>query len=597
MLIELVKHKFFAVAIIASSDILYNLPKLLVKGFVMGGFWLKFSDRRSAIASLGVGIAIAICSAFANIFANPTAAHSAEQIRFWYAPFGEFTIYISDLEKFAKEGKLSKRLEFYLEKLSPPQQAQFREALTKRYSISHIMAAQFSYAPIGEILIRRLGRILEMAPDLNGFSALRASLILSAQSEEGVSILNLLQRYPAPVIYLDLARGLEAYAEVSQLLYKREFAIAAIEKHAIAETQNNQNKALLAPQKDLRIAGDVKWTKEQFTYWQRDRNVKISADIYLPQGLASPAPLIVISHGLASNPDTWQYLSQHLASHGFAVAALEHPHTGSRDFTAFLSGLSKAPQSEEAVQRPYDVKYLLDALAEKVKTDPLWRDRINPEQVGLIGHSLGGYTVFTLGGAQLNFKKINQECSIFEPNVSSFNIAKILQCRFSSLDTNNINLSDRRVKAVLALNPLGGSTLLGKEGMQTIKIPIAIFASGDDFFTPAIPEQFFPFVWLTSPNKYLVTFPKGTHFSFLERSDRGVLVVPESILGEKPEFTHPYAKALSLAFFQTHLHNRPEFGAYLNHAYVQAIANSRFPASLTTDFSEAQLLQALEDAP
>jgi predicted dienelactone hydrolase len=540
----------------------------------MGSLRLKLLEFKALIVSLGVGIAIAICSNFANILANPTAAHSAEQIRFWYAPFGEFTIYISDLEKFAKEGKLTKRLEFYLKKLSPPQQAQFREALTKRYSISHVMAAQFSYAPIGEILIRRLGSILQMAPDLNGFSALRASLILSAQSEEGLSILNLLQRYPAPVIYLDLPRGLEAYAEISQLLYKRELAIAAIEKQAIAESQNNQNenKALLLPQKDLRIAGDVKWTKEQFTYWQRDRNVEISADIYLPQGLVSPAPLIVISHGLASNPDTWQYLSQHLASHGFAVATLEHPHTGSRDFAAFLTGLSKAPQSEEAVQRPYDVKYLLDALAEKVKLDPLWRDRLNPEQVGLIGHSLGGYTVFTLGGAQLNFKKINQECSIPEPNISSFNISKILQCRFSTLDTNNINLSDRRVKAVLALNPLGGSTLLGKEGMQAIKIPIAIFASGDDFFTPAIPEQFFPFVWLTSANRYLVTFPKGTHFSFLERSDRGVLVVPEDILGEKPEFTHPYAKALSLAFFETHLHNRPEFGAYLNHAYVQAIA-------------------------
>lgn len=561
----------------------------------MGSLGLKLIDRRALIASLGFGIAIAI----GNIFANPAPVHSAEQIRFWYAPFGEFTIYVSDLEKFAKEGKLTKRLEFYLERLSPQQQTQLREALTTRYSLSHTTAAQFSYSPIGEILVRRLGRILQITPELNGFSALRAALILSAQSEEGLSILNLLRRYPVPVIYLDLPRGLQAYAEVSQLLYKKEQAIAAIEKQAIAESQNNrnENKALVNSQKELRVAGSVKWTKEQFTYLQPDRNVKISADIYIPQGLATPAPLIVISHGLASNPDTLQYLSQHLASHGFAVAALEHPKTGSRDFAAFLSGLSKAPQTEEAVQRPYDVKYLLDALAQKVKTDPQWRDRFNPEQVGLIGHSLGGYTILTLGGAQLDFNQINKECSIPEPNVSSFNVSKILQCRFSSLDVNNINLSDRRVKALLALNPLGGSTLLGKEGIQNIKIPVAIFASGDDLFTPAVPEQFFPFVWSTSPHKYLATFPKGTHFSFLERSDRGVLVVPATILGEKPEFTHPYTKALSLAFFQTHLNNRPEFGAYLNNAYVQAIASPRFPASLTTNFSEAQLLQSLGDAP
>ena len=557
----------------------------------MKNYFLGWRDRLAIISYVGMGIAIA--------FSNIAPVHSAEQIRFWYPPVGEFTIYVSDLEKFAKEGKLSRRLEIYLGQLSPQQQAQFREALSTRYNISHVTTAQFTYSPIGEILVRRLGRILQNTPEENGFSALRSALILSAQSKEGLSVLNILHRYPVPVIYLDLPRGLQAYAEVSQLIYKKEQAIAAIEKQAIAESSVNQNesKALDITKQDLRVAGNIPWTKEKFTYLQRDRNVRISVDLYLPKGLSTPAPLIVISHGLASNPDTLQYLSQHLASHGFAVAALEHPKTGSRDFAAFLSGLSQAPQPEEAIQRPNDVKILLDALEQKVKTDPLWRDRFNPEQVGLIGHSLGGYTVLTLGGAQLNFNQINKECSTPEPNVSSFNVSKILQCRFSSLDVNNVNLSDRRVKAVLALNPLGGSTLLGKEGIQNIKIPIAIFASGEDLFTPAVPEQFFPFVWSTSPHKYLVTFPKGTHFSFLERSDRGVLVVPETVLGEKPEYTHPYAKAISLAFFQTYLNNRPEFGAYLNNAYVQAIANPKFPASLTTKFSETQLLQSLGDNP
>jgi len=461
-------------------------------GFVLDKLGRKV--RRIITGSLGMSLAIA-CT---HILANP--AHSAEQIRFWYPPAGEFTIYISDLEKFAKQGKLSKRLEFYVERLSLEQQNQLRETLATRYNISHVTVSQFAYSPIGEILMRRLGRILQITPQQNGFSALRASLILSAQSDEGLTLLNVLQRYPVPIIYLDLPRGLQAYAEVSQLLYKKEQAIAAIAKQAIAESTLNQtNQSLAMAKPDLRVAGNVPWTKEKFTYLQRDRHVTISADLYLPQGLTKPAPLIVISHGLASNPDTFQYLSQHLASYGFAVAALEHPQTGSRDFAAFLSGLNKAPQVEEAIQRPLDVKYLLDELEQKVKTDPIWRDRLNPKQVGLIGHSIGGYTVLALGGTQLNFNQINQECSTPEPDISSFNVAKILQCRFSSLNINNTNLRDRRIKAVLALNPLGGSTLLGKEGMQKIKIPIAIFASGEDIFTPAVPEQFFPFVWLTNP--------------------------------------------------------------------------------------------------
>jgi predicted dienelactone hydrolase len=565
---------------------------------------IKFNRMASIGSSMGVTVAIALSSIFTGILATvcSSPAHSAEQIRFWYPPVGEFTIHVSDLDKFAKEGKVTQRLEIYLGQISLQQQAQFREALSTRYNINHVTISQFTYSPIGEILLRRLGRILQITPKENGFSALRAALILSAQSKEGLTVLNVLQQYPVPVIYLDLPRGLQAYAEASQLIYKKEQAITAIEKQAISESLSNQNEniALVNSAIDLRLAGNVKWTKEQFTYLQRDRNAKISTDLYLPTGLTTPAPLIVISHGVASNPDTFQYLSQHLASHGFAVAALEHPQTGSRDFATFLSGLNKAPESEDAVQRPKDISYLLDDLEQKLKANPQWRDRFTTEQVGLIGHSLGGYTVLTLSGGQLNFKQINEECSTSEPNVSSFNMSKILQCRISSLNgknEQNINLRDRRVKAVLAINPLGGSTLLGKEGIQNIKIPIAIFASGDDLLTPAVPEQFFPFVWLTSSHKYLVTFPKGTHFSFLERSDRGVLVVPEAILGEKPEFTHPYAKALSLAFFQSHLNNRPEFTTYLNNNYVQAIGNSQFPATLTTNFSEDQLWRSLEASP
>ena len=553
----------------------------------MAKSWLKFRSVKRAIASLGMGLTIAAVNIFVN-FANPTPTYSAEQIRFWYAPFGEFTIYINDLEQFAKEGKQSDRLSFYLSKLTQQQQTQVREALSTRYNISHVAIAGLTYSAVGEILVRRLGGILQITPELNGFSALRSTLILSAASDQGLSMINLLQRYPVPIIYLDLPKALRAYGEFSQLTAQKDLVFAAIQKQAISENNSlaiSQNDL----RSDLRIAGNVQWTKEQFTYLQGDRDLVFSADIYLPKSPTSPAPLIVISHGLGSNPYTLHYLSEHLASHGFAVAAIEHPKTNSRDYATFLANLAKGEQFDEAVQRPIDVKYVLDALEYTTKTDPRWRDRLNPEQVGLIGQSLGGYTVLALAGAQIN---VNPECLIPEAEVISFNVSQMLQCRFSFLASPNINLSDRRVKAVLALNPLGGSMLLGKEGMQNIKVPIAIFSGGNDLLTPAIPEQIFPFVWSTSSHKYLVAFPKGTHFSFLERSESGVLIIPKALFGEPPEVTHPYAKAISLAFFETYLNNRSEFAAYLNNAYIQAIASPQFPASLTTTFSESQLLQS-----
>lgn len=88
-------------------------------GFVLDKLWLGLR-RIVTIGSLSIGIVIT-CS---NILAKP--AQSAEQIRFWYPPVGEFTIYIKDLEQFAKKGKLSKRLEFYLGRLSSEQQSSAR---------------------------------------------------------------------------------------------------------------------------------------------------------------------------------------------------------------------------------------------------------------------------------------------------------------------------------------------------------------------------------------------------------------------------------------------------------------------------------------
>ena len=554
-----------------------------------------------------VGLAIA-CG---QIFGAATA-HSAEQIRFWYAPFGEFTIYVKDLEEFA-QGQMPPRLANYLGRLSPQQQAQVRTALSTRYGIKPTAIASFTYSPIGEMLMRGMGRILQITPQQNGFTALRAALIFSAQSEEGLTVVKVLRQYPVPVIYLDLPQAMRTYQEFLELTDRKDAVMAAIEQQAIAETVNinsspsspKSNPHASHDDQDWRQMGKHSWRREKFSYWQGDRQRKVESVLYLPNVPAAdqPAHLIVISHGLGANSETLRYLAEHLASHGFAIAAINHPRTNADELDAFLADLSKNLQYQEAVQRPRDVSYLIDAIATKTASDPQYR--VNTQRVGLIGHSLGGYTVLALAGGRINGDQINQECGDPNTDLASVNISKILQCRMRSLDNNSANaspnseidLSDRRIHAVLAINPLGGRALMGRQGIAKIQIPLTIFTSGEDLLTPAIPEQVFPFVWLTHPHKYLVTFPKGTHFSFLEKVERGVVVIPANLFGEKPAFTHPYSKAWSVNFFQTHLRNRPEFATYLHNGYMQAIANPQFPVSVTTNFSESQLIQALSASP
>jgi predicted dienelactone hydrolase len=541
-----------------------------------------------------LAIPLAIAIALGSSFLSKEPVMSAESISFWYPPFGQFNILISDLETFAKTGASTTRLAFYLDNLPPSQQAELRQALKARYDISHVTLAQFTYSPIGLIIMKRLGRILQADIYQNGLYALRSSMILSAASPEGLTAINVLRRFPTPTIELDLPLGLEAYRELSQLWYRKEMAIASLQ-------QQSENEALASkvtiPTNRLETKGEFSWQVRQFSFQNLERGMSIDATLYTPQNLGEPAPVIVISHGLASNRDTFIYLAQHLASYGYAVAVLEHPGTGSRDFGAFLKGFGKTPDQRDVYFRPLDVKYLLDDLEKQNKTVPDMKNRLDVQNVGLIGHSLGGYTVLSLGGARLNFDSLKSVCNVPEPDVTSFNLSKLIQCRAINLEPREYNLKDQRVKAILTLNPIGGSTMFSREGTKTVDVPVMIFANGDDAISPAVPEQFFPFTWLNIPNKYLAIMPKGTHFSFLEKSEKGIFNVPSTLIGIDPSFAHPYVKILSVAFFKTYLSNQPDFRSYLTSAYVKTISRDPLPLSLVTSFSEEQLRQSLGIKP
>jgi len=195
-----------------------------------------FMFRNRVFLAIAVVVAISLGSAISK----PSPVISAEKISFWYSPFGQFTIPIPDLETFAKSGKITKRLAFYLDHLSPSQQVELRQALNTHYDISAIAVSQFTYSPIGLVVMKRLGRILQGDGYQNGLSALRAAIILSAASPEGLTPINVLRRFPLPTIELDLNLGLEAYSEISLLWYRKEMAIAALQQQSENEIKNTK---------------------------------------------------------------------------------------------------------------------------------------------------------------------------------------------------------------------------------------------------------------------------------------------------------------------------------------------------------------------
>ena len=65
---------------------------------------------------------------------------------------------------------------------------------------------------------------------------------------------------------------------------------------------------------------------------------QFEVDLYLPQN-QSAAPVVIISHGWGSAKESFAWLAQHLASHGFAVAVPQHIGSDLKFQRLFLSGM------------------------------------------------------------------------------------------------------------------------------------------------------------------------------------------------------------------------------------------------------------------
>ncbi|MCC5607784.1 alpha/beta hydrolase [Nostoc sp. CHAB 5834] len=530
-----------------------------------------------------------------STFLTATPGLGAERLSFYYPPFGEFYLSVDSLETFAKVGKIDQDLSFYASRATPQQLAQLRDLLQQRFNVTPTLVSQVTYSPIGEQVVQQLGEFLLTESRQNGFYAIRASLILAAADREGLTVVNLLRKFPSNTIRVNFTEGLRIVDDLSQLLKRRDEVVASLQKEAIAQAANSTVD--FSQQPDLRSPGKFRWQKKSLELNDFSRSRRLPVDIYLPEAgsqstneLPSPPfPLIVISHGFASDRFSFVYLAEHLASYGFAVAVLEHPGSNAERIQQYFAGLAGAPNPAEFINRPLDIKYLLNELQRLEKSDPTLQGKLNFEQVGAIGQSFGGYTVLALAGANINFQELRQNCN---PNYSSFNLSLLLQCEANKLPVRNYNLKDDRIKAIIAINPIN-SLVLGERGVSQIKSPVMLVAGSQDIFAPPVFEQIRPFTWLSDSNKYLALIENATHFSAIGEttSQNNVLPVPPALLGPDRAPVYSYLNALSVAFFETHLLNRPEYRSYLQPSYATFISKEPLNLSILQSLSVDQFNQ------
>ncbi len=104
---------------------------------------------------------------------------------------------------------------------------------------------------------------------------------------------------------------------------------------------------------------------------------------------AAPAPgpfaLVVFSHGSVGSRVQSAYLMEALASHGFLVAAPDHPGDTMTDAAAGR----EERQLTLVTDRPRDLSSVIDALT--ATSCPI-APRVRPDEIGVVGFSFGGFT-------------------------------------------------------------------------------------------------------------------------------------------------------------------------------------------------------------
>lgn len=115
--------------------------------------------------------------------------------------------------------------------------------------------------------------------------------------------------------------------------------------------------------------------------------------------LSKSYPLILMAHGFCGSRLNYEYLTTHLASQGFVVAA--------PDFTGETSADCDAGQVTAAFDdTPADLSFVCRVLHDTSGPLRQWAAHVRGFPTGLVGHSLGGRAVVVAGSTDSAFSTI-----------------------------------------------------------------------------------------------------------------------------------------------------------------------------------------------
>lgn len=248
-------------------------------------------------------------------------------------------------------------------------------------------------------------------------------------------------------------------------------------------------------------------------------------------------PLVVVSHGSGGSFVGHHDTAEILADAGFIVAAINHPGNTASD-------MSRAEDLSEIVERPVDVKRLIDFM---LSASPA-AAKIDPARIGLFGFSRGGYTGLAVIGADADWGSVTRRCEGATVHICD---------QVRSKDYPAHLTHDPRVKAAVIANPL--AIYFTAASFASVKIPVQLWNTehGGDGVEPedvaAVDKS------LPAPHEFHVV-PNAGHFIFLAPCPADLTARRPELCTDPPGFDrvafHKQFDAEVLAFFRANLTGR-----------------------------------------
>jgi pimeloyl-ACP methyl ester carboxylesterase len=132
--------------------------------------------------------------------------------------------------------------------------------------------------------------------------------------------------------------------------------------------------------------------QEWSAVWRDERRSRdVPVHLYAPSGSGTRWPVVIFSHGIGEDRDSYAYVGRALAQAGFLAVHITHAGSDKAVLKRGYLKLYRATKDPENWRnRPLDVSFVIDRIAARPDADI--------SRIAVAGHSAGAFTAFAVAG-------------------------------------------------------------------------------------------------------------------------------------------------------------------------------------------------------